>query len=468
MANCGCPEPCPDPLNIEENIGCIQNVNSECVTYNGDNITCMGIVNGNDLSAIIKALALELCAIEDSLTTFSCSDLNSCSITNLGDVTTTSPTSGQYLSWSGTQWVNTNFPTIPSAFTCSMLGTCNINALADVNASPTNGQVLSWNSGTNTWVATTPSIGNTYTVNNGLTETPSGNFKLGGLLTGNTTITGGNFDLILGTSSSNISNLKVYANKINIRGTVLSLNESDESTQTKGFRYETTGTSLSIGSGVFNTFSAHANDVFRIGNNITLASTNILVPISGMFLGADIDVDSSVAFAIGSDITLSESLGFYMGNNLSVSNFGGGAMFGDHLTYTAGGTGNQSCFLFGSQITVTHGAGVNQGNMVFNPVNSLITSSTTGTGTREKIRSGVANKVWNTYNADGHYFFTDSADNTGWANNTSVVKLMKNFIKISQSTGSPAEAEEGCIRYNTSLNKLQVYTGSSWETVTSS
>ena len=40
-------------------------------------------------------------------------------------------------------------------FTCSMLNSCEINSLSNVTANPTDGQVLTWNSTTNMWEATT-------------------------------------------------------------------------------------------------------------------------------------------------------------------------------------------------------------------------------------------------------------------------------------------------------------------------
>ena len=63
-------------------------------------------------------------------------DLTTTSIDALGDVIITSPTSGQTLSWNGTQWVNSAGVT---------LSTTSIDALGDVViTSPTSGQTLSW------------------------------------------------------------------------------------------------------------------------------------------------------------------------------------------------------------------------------------------------------------------------------------------------------------------------------------
>jgi hypothetical protein len=66
-----------------------------------------------------------------------------------------------------------------------------LDDLLDVDAPlPTNGDVLTWDSATSTWIALAPTGGgSTYTVDNGLTENPIGNFQLGGNLVQNTDIT---------------------------------------------------------------------------------------------------------------------------------------------------------------------------------------------------------------------------------------------------------------------------------------
>lgn len=55
MSNCGCPQPCPDPLDEVENIGCLQNTNSECITYNG-NSNCFDIKSGQLLNEVVDKL----------------------------------------------------------------------------------------------------------------------------------------------------------------------------------------------------------------------------------------------------------------------------------------------------------------------------------------------------------------------------------------------------------------------------
>ena len=74
-----------------------------------------------------------------------------------------------------------------------------LDDLLDVNTpSPTNGDVLTWNSATSTWIAAAPTGGGgTYTVNNGLTENPANNFQLGGTLIQDTIIDANSFYLTI-------------------------------------------------------------------------------------------------------------------------------------------------------------------------------------------------------------------------------------------------------------------------------
>src|SRR5665647_3642469 len=219
-----CPQNCSDPLDVVETDGCLSPINSECVIINAGLYPCLGIPVGANLNQALGFLETIFCASQAQLANlhnFTCSELEGCILGNLGDVNIVSPITNQYLIYNGTDWVNTN---IPSPFSCSTLNGCNINDLGNVNASPTNGQYLVWDSGTSQWIAGTISASNVYDVINGLTESPSGTFKLGGALTGNTSITG-TFDLHLGTSGSALDDFTIYANKILGRGTVLSFSE---------------------------------------------------------------------------------------------------------------------------------------------------------------------------------------------------------------------------------------------------
>lgn len=86
-----------------------------------------------------------------------------------------------------------------------------LDDILDVNTlSPNNGDVLTWDSGTSTWIAAAPTGGGgTYTVDNGLTESPANNFQLGGTLIQNTQINALTFYLeLIGNLSTPL--LKVY------------------------------------------------------------------------------------------------------------------------------------------------------------------------------------------------------------------------------------------------------------------
>lgn len=190
MACNDCPEPIPNP-----NEGCLSQINTECITYNGDDVLCVEVTKGSNLNYIIKLISEQICNLTDLLDkeTFSCSKLGTCSINSLGDVIITSPTLGQVIGYDGTNFVNVD---IPNSFSCGDLGSCSINDLGNVNASPSNGDVLTYSGGQ--WIASTPSIAPSYTSSNGITLSGS-DFILGGTLLQNTTINGNSnlYDLII-------------------------------------------------------------------------------------------------------------------------------------------------------------------------------------------------------------------------------------------------------------------------------
>ncbi len=474
MACNECPEINPNP-----NEGCLSPSTSSCITYDGEDITCADIASGQTLNQVIEQLADNDCDLQEQIDdlsdtieelsgnqyVFSCEDLNTCQLDNLGDVTTTTPSTGQYLTWSGTQWVNTTlvFPDPVDPFSCGDLASCSIADLGNVTlTAPGNGQVLTFQSGQ--WINATPAVAPVYTSNNGITKT-SNNFQLGGTLIQNTILSGANFNLLLGEDSSKLNHLYGRATTLDLAADIISLNTTAETSQTEGLRYLKSNGNLSLGKDVFGGIGTYTGN-YRIGNDITLAKTGLLDP-AGFYLGSQIDIDSSVCYAIGSDMQLANFIGVAIGINNKASGFIGGTMLGSDLEIQGGSTGNQSAFVYGSNVSLTFASLIQQSSLVFNPTNRLIKSSSIGNGTDEKIRVDVVNGFITTFNASDYYFFTDVNNTDGWNVNTSLVRFNKNFIKISQSTGSVAEQKEACIRYNTSLNKLQVYTGAAWETVTS-
>lgn len=457
---------CPDPLDIPEDDGCLNTYLSSCINYDGETFSCANITEGATLNTIIESMATLLCELDESQYQFSCAELNSCSINDLADVVVSSPSSNQVLSWDGTKWVNSSieFPETYT-FSCSELSECELNSLGNVDANPTDGQFLRWSNIDGNWIAETVTIPTVidYNSSNGITESnpsPGVNlFKLGGTLIENTSLLGaGSYFLSLGTNASKLSELIAKTEGINLSSTgIISLNDSDESTQSRGFRYDSNFTSISIGTDVFDDFSTY-DGCIRIGSNITAAGP----VVGGTFIGTDITLNGVLANAIGTNINLTTALGFYMGLDLNVNGGlagAGGTMFGSDLAYTSGGTGNQSSWLFGSDIAVVHGAGIPQANLVFNIASTSITSSSTGMGTTDKIKVDASGKHIATFNVDEYYLFTNTGTGAGkgWAQETNLVIINSNWIRISQSTGA-VTAEVGCIRYNPGNDKYQGYT----------
>jgi hypothetical protein len=460
-----CPELIPNP-----NEGCLQPITSECVTYNGEDVICATITSGQNLNQVIEQLATNDCDLQEqiedvinSLETFTCEDLSGCSINDLADVDVT-PVSGESLVFNGTNWISQTI-VLPNEFNCSDLAGCSLNNLGNVvESSPTNGEVLVFN-GTN-WV--NQIINPSNTADNGLTKTLD-NIQLGGDLIKNTTITGENFDLTLGTNSSSIDKLKSYTDSVNIRSTLFSFNESDENTQTKGFRFETNKTSIAIGTDVFNNFNIE--DCFRIGNNISISDTNILPNTTprGTYIGKNINSvnsgigDNGYGVAIGEDISLDFFIGTAIGKDISVDNAIGGFLLGTDINISGFGLGNQSTYVFGNKVDITYSINLPQSTLVFNPSNQDIKSSSTGLASQEKIKTNDSdNRIITVFNSDEYYFFTNIANDDGWAINSDLFKVTQNYIRVPKSNGTILDEEEACVRFNTSTSKYQGYVGGIW------
>ena len=220
MSCTDCPELIPNP-----NEGCLKPINTDCVTYNGEDIVCAEIVAGQNLNQIIEQLANNDCDLQEqiedivqdieelsgnviniqnnleelsgsvqtqinNIPSFTCEDLSGCSIDDLLDVDV-SPISGDNLIFNGIKWINQT-PQIIDSFNCSDLSGCTLDSIGNViEISSNSGDVLI-NNGTN-WV--NQSFASLFTANNGLTKTGS-NIKLGGTLTENTIIDGDSNKLV--------------------------------------------------------------------------------------------------------------------------------------------------------------------------------------------------------------------------------------------------------------------------------
>ena len=463
-----CPELIPNP-----NEGCLQPITSECVTYNGEDVICATITSGQNLNQVIEQLATNDCDLQEqiedvinSLETFTCEDLSGCSINNLADVDVT-PVSGESLVFNGTNWISQTI-VLPNEFSCESLSGCSLDDFSNViETSSASGDVLIFN-GTN-WVNVEYDL--LLTANNGLTKSSS-NIELGGTLIKNTSILGANFDLVLGTNASSIDKLNAYTDSVNIRSTLFSFNESDESTQTKGFRFETNKTSIAIGTDVFDNFNIE--DCFRIGNNISISDTSILPNTTprGTYIGKNISgVNSGIgtigtngyAVAIGEDISLDFFIGTAIGKDISIDNAIGGFLLGTNINISVFGLGDQSTYVFGNKVDITYSINLPQSTLVFNPSNQDIKSSSTGLAIQEKIKTNDSdNRIITVFNSDEYYFFTNIANDDGWAINSDLFKVTQNYIRVPKSNGTIVGEEEGCIRFNTSTSRYQGYVGGAW------
>ena len=463
-----CPELIPNP-----NEGCLQPITSECVTYNGEDVICATITSGQNLNQVIEQLATNDCDLQEqiedvinSLETFTCEDLSGCSINDLADVDVT-PVSGESLVFNGTNWISQTI-VLPNEFSCESLSGCSLDDFSNViETSSASGDVLIFN-GTN-WVNVEYDL--LLTANNGLTKSSS-NIELGGTLIKNTSILGANFDLVLGTNASSIDKLNAYTDSVNIRSTLFSFNESDENTQTKGFRFETNKTSIAIGTDVFNNFNIE--DCFRIGNNISILDTSILPNTTprGTYIGKNISsVNSGISgigtngygVAIGEDISLDFFVGTAIGKDISVDNAIGGFLLGTNINISGFGLGDQSTYVFGNKVDITYSINLPQSTLVFNPSNQDIKSSSTGLAIQEKIKTNDSdNRIITVFNSDEYYFFTNIANDDGWAINSDLFKVTQNYIRVPKSNGTIIGEEEGCIRFNTSTSRYQGYVGGVW------
>lgn len=57
---------CPE-LNPNPNEGCLQPINSSCVTYDGNDINCAEITSGQTINQVIETLANNDCELQEQL-----------------------------------------------------------------------------------------------------------------------------------------------------------------------------------------------------------------------------------------------------------------------------------------------------------------------------------------------------------------------------------------------------------------
>lgn len=387
-------------------------------TYDGVDVLCANLLNGMPKDEALALLANLYCQIKqevDTIDVFSCSMLSSCSIAELADVALGNLTVGDILMFDGTNFSNVQL------------------------------------------------VQNTYSAINGISEFPSGVFRLGGDLVANTIISGENFDLHLGTDMSLIDFFSIKANILDATANIISLNTTDATTQNKGFRFDGSLKSISIGTDVFNAFSADG-DCTRIGDNITINNTIPAFPSKGTYIGQNISIKdtgigTSFGLAMGKDIDLDFFVGAAIGKDIAVTNGIGGFILGTDIAIQGGATGSQFAFALGNNIDIAYSAGIGQSSLVFNPTSVAIKSSPTGLAAGEKIKvDDTQNRIITVFNADEYYFFTNTANSDGWSVNEDIFKITKDYIRVSKSMGSVAGEEVACIRYNSAIDKYQGYT----------
>ena len=144
--------------------GCLQPITTECVTYDGNDITCADISSGQTLNQVIEQLASNDCDLQeqiedilqnveelsgnvndlqdsleelsgsvqtqiDNIPSFTCEDLSGCSLDDLSDVDI-SPVSGDNLIFNGIKWVT--YQSEDYKFTCEELSGCTLDELSGI------------------------------------------------------------------------------------------------------------------------------------------------------------------------------------------------------------------------------------------------------------------------------------------------------------------------------------------------
>lgn len=297
-----------------------------------------------------------------------------------------------------------------------------LDDILDVDAAtPNDGDVLTWDSASSTWIAATGG-GGTYTVDNGLTESPANNFQLGGTLIQDTTINTGIYEMVFsgirpyGSATSEFYNLDqgqaIYAESIEDVAIVGYSNQdsggyfsSDEGTPISGAILDSpnNNTVLPLIGLSRKTLGSAANG---IGGSIqfrTETSTNVLrnsLDIKNYWTNV-IDANRTSAFELwlanggtnARKLLLAGSgqltLDNYTGTTFDASPFKslGVDASGNVITFTGGGGGTVTGVTATLPITSSGGAApVISTSMA---TNKLIGRGTAGTGVMEEITLGT-------------------------------------------------------------------------------
>jgi len=285
---------CPE-LNPNPNEGCLQPINSSCVTYDGNDVDCADIASGQTISQVIETLANNDCNLQEQIDdlkddlqelsgvvqvidnkieelsgsqyVFDCSELSACSIDSLSDVDV-SPVSGDSLIFNGEKWVNyTPEEVIPYLFNCSELSGCELDDLGNViETSSVSGDILIKN---NTHWINQP-LSSLITANNGLNKS-SNNIKLGGTLLEDTIIDNDSYDLTF----ENVSKFGIFSGSATYTDVTSFQTEHALSNPTSNLGHQTNilGTQLTLSSYNLTNGKTLINSLFS--NKFTIGMTLI-------------------------------------------------------------------------------------------------------------------------------------------------------------------------------------------------
>ena len=337
---------CPE-LNPNPNEGCLQPINSSCVTYDGNDVDCADIASGQTISQVIETLANNDCELQEQLDDleddlqelsgvvltiedkiqelsgnqyeFSCEQLSECELNSLGNVDT-NPVSGDSIIFNGEKWINyTPEQLEPYQFTCQELSGCSLDSLGNViETSSTSGDILIRNS--TTWV--NQSFASLYSASNGLTKTLN-NIKLGGTLIENTTIDSASYDFTF----NNVGKLGIFSGSAIFAPKTYfqSAHNVSNPTNTLGCQTNILETNATLSSYSLTNGKTFINSLFS--NNFTLGSSITIQ--DGSHVSNTFNYQSFNATGSTRNLTIDQSSGLRVLGNQKVATI---LSFSDYLT----------------------------------------------------------------------------------------------------------------------------------------
>ena len=359
-------------------------------------------------------------------------------------------------------------------------------------AAGTNGQVLTLASGIPSWATpttgTVTSVSGTGTVN-GLTltgtVTTSGSLTLGGTLSNiansaltNSSITFGSTAAALGTTVSALNGVSIGATTRS-SGDFTTLSGNSVTSTTPVLSFNASNTIASFGS---STASSYNQLVIQNKSTSAGASTNY---VASNDLGTDstyygeFGMNSST-FSSGTPADFfSINNGIYFSGHDGAITVGSGN--GQNL-YLAWGSTGQSAHVINSSGAIGLNTNIT-GTTNFGTTGQVLTSAGSGAAPSwTTISAGLTVTDDTSTNATRYLTFTSATSGTISAINTSSTELKWNpslgILDFSGAVGAinlpsgttaqrPASPVAGATRYNTTLNQTEIYSGTSWTSITS-